>query len=297
MIALDPRTLADILGGDVVNGNCINAPGPGHSKSDRSLSIKLDTRHGQMIVHSHAGDDWKKCKDYVREQLGLGKWECIRKDHQTQRPITSSVVDPAKEKTKTIALRIWSESVNPLGSIVEFYLREHRSLALTNDIARSVVRFHASLHFDEFSHRPGMVCLLRDIVTNEPCGIHRTFLDPETGQKIDRRMLGIAKRAAIKLDAHESISANLTIGEGFETALAARLAGLKAVWSVGSKSGVGSFPILRSLKELTLLEENDAPSSQAVKTCAERYLAAGKAVNIVTPNVGNDFNDVWRVSQ
>lgn len=296
MIALDPQTVAGILGGEVINCNCINVPGPGHSKSDRSLSIRID-RHGQLIVHSHAGDDWKKCKDYVRERLGLGRWERVRKDHQAQFRAISSGVDLEKEKKKKIALRVWSEAVNPIGSMVEFYLREHRSLALTNDIAHNVVRFHASLHFGAFSHRPGMVCLLRDIVTNEPCGIHRTFLNPETGQKIDRRMLGIAKRAAIKLDAHESISANLTIGEGFETALAARLAGLNAVWSVGSKSGVGSFPILHSLKELTLLQENDAPSAQAVKKCAERYLAAGKPVNIVTPNVGNDFNDVWRASQ
>jgi putative DNA primase/helicase len=296
MIALDPQTIAGILGGEVINRNCINAPGPGHSKSDRSLSIRIDTSRGQLIVHSHAGDDWKKCKDYVREQLGLER-ERVRWDQQARFAVDSSGLDTERERKKTIALKIWSQSVDPIGSIVEFYLREHRSLVLTNDIAHSVVRFHASLHFGPFSHSPGMICLLRDIVTNEPCGIHRTFLNPETGQKIDRRMLGIAKRAAIKLDAHESISANLTIGEGFETALAARLAGLNPVWSVGSKSGVGSFPILHSLKELTLLEENDAPSSQAVKKCAERYLAAGKPVNIVTPNVGNDFNDVWRASQ
>ena len=297
MIALDPHTLASILGGDVVNGNCINAPGPGHSKSDRSLSIRIDAHRGQMIVHSHAGDDWRMCKDYVREQLGLGQWERAPKAYQAQFVITSSGLDPEKEKKKSVALRIWSKSVNPIGSIVEFYLREHRSLALTNDVAHSVVRFHPSLHFDAFSHRPGMVCLLRDIVTNEPCGIHRTFLNPETGQKIDRRMLGIAKGAAIKLDAHGAISSTLTIGEGVETGLAAQSAGFNPVWSLGSKSGVSSFPVLRSLKELTLLEENDASSSQAVKTCAERYLAAGKPVNIVTPNVGNDFNDVWRASQ
>jgi len=82
MIALDPRTLAGILGGDVVNDNSINAPGPGHSKSDRSLSIRIiDAHRGQIIVHSHAGDDWKMCKDYVRGQLGLGQWEfCLDND-------------------------------------------------------------------------------------------------------------------------------------------------------------------------------------------------------------------------
>jgi hypothetical protein len=165
---------------------------------------------------------------------------------------------------------------------------------LSSDIAGSVVRFHGSLKFDDFSRKPGMVCLLRDIVTNEPCGIHRTFLDRQTGQKIDRKMLGIAKGAAIKVDGLESVSSTLAVGEGVETALAAKLAGLGPVWALGSTSGIQSFPVLGDLEELTLLEENDAASRKAVTACTRRYLAAGKPVNVVTPKVGNDLNDVWK---
>jgi putative DNA primase/helicase len=45
-------------------------PGPGHSPKDRSLSVKIG-RDGQLVVHSHAGDDWKECRDYVRQRLGM----------------------------------------------------------------------------------------------------------------------------------------------------------------------------------------------------------------------------------
>jgi len=38
---LDPRMVAWVLGGDVVRRNVV-APGPGHSRADRSLSVQID---------------------------------------------------------------------------------------------------------------------------------------------------------------------------------------------------------------------------------------------------------------
>jgi putative DNA primase/helicase len=292
MNSLTPRQITAILGGDITGRNSCNVPGPGHRKADRSLSITID-RHGRIIVWSHAGDDWKTCKDYVRERLGLGQWE-----RDAERRSTFVVIDSGpntdKEKKKAFALRIWSQSVNPIGTIVEYYLREHRGLALTDDIAGGVIRFHGSLRFDDFTRKPGMVCLLRNIETDEPCGIHRTFLDRESAEKIGRKMLGVAKNAAIKFDA---VSDNLTIGEGVETALSSRAAGFTSVWALGSSGAVRSFPVIKAARELTILEENDPTSRRDAKVCALRYLKAKRPVNIVTPNVGNDFNDAWRAAQ
>jgi putative DNA primase/helicase len=291
MNSLTPRQITAILGGDITGRTSCNVPGPGHSKADRSLSITID--RGRIIVCSHAGDDWKTCKDYVRERLGLGQWE---RDADRPSPfvVINSGPNTDKEKKKAFALRIWSQSVNPIGTIVEYYLREHRGLALSADIAGGVIRFNNQLNFDPQTRLPGMVCLFRDIETDEPCGIHRTFLDRNTAQKIDRKMLGIAKNAAIKFDA---IGDNLTIGEGVETALSSRAAGFSSVWALGSSGAVRSFPVIKVARELTILEENDPTSRRDVKVCALRYLKAKKPVNIVTPNVGNDFNDAWRAAQ
>jgi hypothetical protein len=293
MNVLDPRTIANILGGEVIGRYGVSVPGPGHSKADRSLSIKLDSRApGGFVVFSHAGDDPIECRDYVRERLGLGRWE-RGNDRRTPFTVIDSGPDADKEKSKAWALRIWSQSINPTGSIVEHYLREHRGLELS-DIAGGVIRFHGSLYFDTQTRLPGMVCLLRDIVTDEPCGIHRTFLDRKTGEKTDRKMLGIAKHAAIKLD---PVGPNLTIGEGVETALSGRMAGFSPIWALGSSGAVRTFPVVKTVTEITILEENDLTSQRDVETCARRYLAAGSPVNIVTPNVGNDLNDAWRAAQ
>ena len=292
MSVLDPRTIASILGGDVTSRNSCNVPGPGHSKADRSLSITIDGRQGRIVVCSHAGDNWKACKDYVRERLGLGSEGIGQHIARSPFVVIDTGPDPDKERKKAFALRIWSQSVNPNGTIVEHYLREHRGLSLTNEITGSVIRFHGSLYFDQFNRHPGMVSLLRNILSDEPCGIHRTFLDRDTGAKIDRKMLGIAKGAAIKFDVN--LQTTLTIGEGIETVLSARAAGYAPAWALGSSGAVKAFPILTKLAELTILEENDPTSRRDVKACAKRYLEARRPVNILTSQVGNDFNDAWR---
>ena len=70
---IDLRSLRAALGGEIVNGRQLLCPGPGHSPRDRSLSVWL-TADG-FTVHSHAGDDWQTCKDYVRQCLGWPAWQ------------------------------------------------------------------------------------------------------------------------------------------------------------------------------------------------------------------------------
>ena len=294
MMLLNPRTIASTMGGDVIGRDSVNVPGPGHSKTDRSLSIKINAKApGGFVVYSHAGDDPIECRDYVRDRLGLEPWIASpRSERRTPFSITDAGPDPAKERNKQFALRIWSESVDAVGTVVEFYLREHRGLILPTELSGGVIRFHGSLYVDPQTRLPGMVCLLRNIETNEPCGIHRTFLDQDTGQKIDRKMFGIAKGAAIKFD--PAPGQFLTIGEGVETVLSARAAGYAPAWALGSSGAVRTFPVLKQAAELTILEENDETSRKGVQVCARRYLNARRPVNIITSHVGNDFNDAWR---
>jgi len=126
-----------------------------------------------------------------------------------------------------LALRIWAEARDPRGTLVETYLRG-RKLVLPDHVCGETLRFHPALTFDG-ARAPGIVALFRDIVTNEPCGIHRTLFDHD-GRKLGRRMLGRAKHAAIKLDANEDVTLGLVIGEGLETGPAAQLAGFRPVW-------------------------------------------------------------------
>jgi hypothetical protein len=295
---LDARKIAHTMGGDVTGRDSVNVPGPGHSKSDRSLSIRINARApGGFVVYSHAGDDPIECRDYVRERLGLEAWgHSGGRTRQTPFAATDAGPDPKKERNKQFALRIWSQCVDPRGTIVERYLREHRHLDLDPALAGRVIRFHGSLFYSPEVRHPGMVCLLRNIETDEPTGIHRTYLDRETAAKIDRKMFGIAKGAAIKLDPTSSDQA-LTIGEGVETVMSARQWGYSPAWALGTSVAIRNFPVLKRPAELTILEENDPTSRRDVRICTKRYLAAKKPVNILTSKVGNDINDAWRATR
>src|SRR5687768_9282981 len=74
-MALDLRAVAQALGGNV-SGRNVLAPGPGHSRADRSLSVRIEpTAPDGFIVHSFAGDPPLACRDYVRASLGLSARE------------------------------------------------------------------------------------------------------------------------------------------------------------------------------------------------------------------------------
>jgi hypothetical protein len=141
-----------------------------------------------------------------------------------------------------------------------------------------------------------MVALFRDIHTDAPCGIQRTFLS-RAGQKLDRRMLGRAKNAAIKIDPDDRITDGLTIGEGLETCLAARQAGFGPMWALGSAGAVASFPLLSGVGTLTIIVDKDGSRTgeSAAEETAWRWTFAGRQVVQVVPSCpGSDFNDLMQ---
>jgi hypothetical protein len=249
---------ARLLGGKVANGNHILCPGPGHGKDDRSLSVKFsrNAREG-FIVYSFAGDDPGDCRDHVRERLGLPDW---RSNPGTatvpRRQPRRLVANDNNTATVTAAINIWRATVTVKGTAGEAYLRS-RDLAWRSEYD-GAVRFHRGLQYDGRT-LPALVALLRDILTDEPCGVHRTYLDDDA-RKIDRRMLGRAKRAAIKLDAHEDVTLGLSVGEGIETCMAGRQLGYVPAWALGSAGAIANFPVLAGIEAIVCFAENDNAS-------------------------------------
>ncbi|MBR1362931.1 AAA family ATPase [Bradyrhizobium ottawaense] len=87
------REVALALGG-VVSGNQVLAPGPSHSAGDQSLSVRLDSSApGGFLVHSFAGDDPLRCKDYVRDKLGV-RWEPTAPPRDSVARMTERIAKP-----------------------------------------------------------------------------------------------------------------------------------------------------------------------------------------------------------
>jgi putative DNA primase/helicase len=305
------RSWAQALCGDV-SGNGVICPGPGHSARDRSLSVTPSvTAPRGFLVHSFAGDDPIACLDYVRAKLGLPEFSPER----SQNPATGSHGGPDRYRdtgapakapesssdTRALAMAIWSQSRDPRGTLGEAYLKS-RGLELPSEAANEAIRFLASCPF-RAERFPAMVCLVRNIVTNEPQGIHRTALTPDgaaikRNNKTFRKSLGLLLGGAIKLDPDEDVTQGLCIGEGVETCLAGRQMGYRPVWAVLNKNGVADFPVLPGIDGLTIFGERDerAQSEKAIRSCADRWLEAGIEVLTAWPLAGNDLNDEIKVA-
>ena len=275
----DLRAIARALGGEVV-GRQVVAPGPGHSPQDRSLSIRLSaTAPEGFLAFSHAGDDFAACRDHVKRALGVDADEWKRHEPQRRRPRPTPPV--GNDDRTGPALALWRQGVDPRVPLVERYLAS-RGLELGDDIAGEVLRWHPGIR--------AMLALFRDIRSDEPRAISRTFLDQD-GRKIERKFLGPVGGCAIKLDDDDEVTQGLHVGEGVETCLAARQLGLRPTWALGSAVAVAAFPVLSRIECFTLLAEHCEVNARAVEQCAARWHEAGREVFIIEPKRGKDLND------
>ena len=181
------------LAGEVC-GNQVRAPGPGHSPKDRSLSIKPEAGAlDGFLVHSFAGDDPVRCKDYVRGKLGLAPWS--RSANRPPKP-------PAKchdAKRAEAALAIWGAAKPADGTVVETYLS---SRGLRTPLPQTL-RLHIGLKHPSSSIWPVMVALVTRGSDDTPLAIHRTFLAPDGVCKApvepQKMMLGPCRGGAVRL--------------------------------------------------------------------------------------------------
>lgn len=105
------ENVARALAGEIV-GDEVRVPGPGHSAKDRSLCVKLDrAAPGGFIVNSFAGDDPIRCKDYVREKLGLPSWNESHDGNRLLRLMTTQM------KAKRFCFRSCASLLRRFGNV------------------------------------------------------------------------------------------------------------------------------------------------------------------------------------
>lgn len=275
----------------------IRCPGPGHTRHDRSLSLKPSAKSSLgYIFKSFAGDSFERCADHIRERLGLPAFAPGGCPPVARPDPAADDIDNADDSARSaLALSIWEEGTPIRWTPAEIYLRDDRQLRLARDLDwHRVLRYHKKCRFEGANHR-AMIALYHDCLTDEPRAIHRTFLTRE-GHKIGRAMLGPVKGCAIKLDPLplQECSGTLAIGEGIESTLAGRIFGYQPAWALGSAGAIGSFPIIPGVEKLIIFGENDR-SGANLKACIECKVRWGSVAHVVRikPRDGSDLNDAW----
>ena len=285
------HTWAHALGGDVV-GRQVLCPGPGHSQRDRSLSVTISaTSPDGFVVYSHAGDDWRDCRDHVRARLGLPAPE--PRPHQ---PVTPRRFDDDERRRRNAeaAERIWHEAVHIEGTpgAAYFYKREI-DITLLPDFGG--LRWHRRCPW-EGGPKGCVIARYTDAITGEPRGIWRRPITKDAKP----RTLGAMAGCVIRLWPDYDVTIGLVLAEGVETAAAASLFEhrgtlLQPAWAAGCADNMEKFPVLPGVECLTLIVDNDRSGTgqDAAAACARRWLDAGREVIRLTPKiVGEDFNDI-----
>jgi hypothetical protein len=211
-------------------------------------------------------------------------------------PVTRPAATPrTKRDDGALVATIWQETVPATGTIVEAYLG-CRGLALPRGCM--AIRFHPACPRGS-DRLPAMVAAMRDIATDELCGLHRTFLKPDGSSKApvepQKMVLGRAGGAALKLSPHDEVTMGLHIAEGIESGLALLRFGLAPTWALGSAGAIRTLPVLDGVEALTIAVDNDASGTgdAAALACAARQRAAGREVRLIrSPTVGEDLADL-----
>jgi DNA polymerase I-like protein with 3'-5' exonuclease and polymerase domains len=281
--------LADLIGEQLTDGKILC---PFHDDSTPSCHIYAD--HFHCFACSAHGDHIT----WLTEIEGLSRDEAIERLLNWSGPIARPQSSTANNNIEW-ALRLWEAGRSITGTLAAQYLKDRRKITRGPTHPENILRFHPHCPFGGET-LPCLIALFRDVETDEPAGIHRIALTPDVlagTAKVQRRMLGKWHRSrAFKL---WPAGKTLTIGEGIETCLAAatrchRGAPLRP-WALGSSTGIDRFPLIPNVEHLNILVDRDANKVgiNAARTCAARWIAAGRRVALLIPNTeGADFNDL-----
>jgi putative DNA primase/helicase len=284
---------------------------------NRKLSSRKEMRWGtfgsfslvisgpkQGLWHDHESNRGGDIIEFIKTELHCSFREALDyashyvgelRDRPAPRATPRPTVDDDDDEARIAnAVAIWCQARTIRGTMVEMYLRG-RGITELPAAALDILRFHPRCPWGNDTTRPAMVALVRDILTNEPLGIHRTALTSD-GRKLERpKMLGPTGGGAIKLSG-DVVSDEITIGEGIETALSAPLLGLGwSVWSALDAGGIARFPVLPDVKRLTIAVDHDPKGvgQKKAATCKARWILAGRDVRtIMSKTKGEDLNDI-----
>jgi hypothetical protein len=277
-------------------------------EAGQSLGIHL-ARKGFFGKDFATGERFGDPIALVMKALGLEfvpaiEWSC---NFLAMPSIVPAVADKYKSGSgqddydaRARAKKRWNEAQPIAGTPGDTYLRDIRCICpIRLPRLPDTVRYHPRLYYSDGVYLPGIVAKVQR-ADGGFCGIHRTFLDPKTGDKIDRKFLGPCKGGGVRLT---PIAEEMVIGEGLESCLSVLIADpRRAVFMGLSASLMRSIELPPEVRRIVLLEENDEPdergrcaSPDAVAVLTDRLISEGREVFVVQAPAGfKDMNDVLR---
>jgi putative DNA primase/helicase len=299
MATPDLAAIVSRLGGDLYQGGTAAlVPAPGHSRRDRSLSLRVVDGGRRLLWHAFteakAADVWAYLgleRGFIREETPAEQ----RRRQEAER----------RERARKLGFcgDLWRETVAASGTAVEAYLRGR---GIKGPIPPTL-RFHGAAPTSypwnapeggQVRTFPAMVAIATAEDGKSAAGLHVTFLASDGSGKAalrsPRRMFGDLSGAVVQLAPCPEGEA-LAVAEGIETALAYRdLTGVPT-WAALSTSGLRRFIPPHGLRRLIVAADCDdgGEGLAAARVCAERATRRCD-VSLDPAPEGLDWADVLR---
>jgi hypothetical protein len=245
--------------------------------------------------------------DFIKRETGESPIEWLRRN-RLEAPARRISHAPPRRRTKDLgaerrdltqeeqdrielARKIWDAGVpvDGIAAVRDYFASRRLKLGDTSQF-----RFLAQTPWcppgEALQHRACLLVAYRSLDTDDITGVSRILVDePQHWPKTQRKMLGVVRRAAVKL---MPVASKLAIGEGVETAMAANMLGHGPAWALGSAGAIANLPVLPQIHHLVLLAENNDASRAATERCGQRWLKAGRRATRIWPRAGcDDIND------
>lgn len=293
---IDLRDIVRNLGGDLyAGGRRATVPGPGHSRRDRSLSLRL-TGDGSRVLWQSFASDLRHPE--VMDYLGIEPDESAKAspaERAKERARREYEQRRQQQADRDLCQHIWAGVERIEGGPVEAYLW---SRGLVADGISDIGYHPAAPRFKEpkdgqpIPTQPAMVALVRD-AAGRAQALHLTYLKPDGSGKAfgdrSRLMFGAIAGCAVRLG--QPSDGVLAVGEGIETCGAySTLKGVTA-WAALSTSGLQNFVVPPKIKRLIIAADADKGGMNAARLLAERACKVCDVVIDPAPD-GQDWADV-----
>jgi len=269
---------------------------PCHDDRNPSLSVGSNDE-GHLIVHCHAGCDWRDVKDALAREGYIpefGPTDCQRQPVRRSSKF-STVPSPEINERVKHAVALWGRASDAAGTQVQTYLRG-RGIVISPP---ATIRYLAAAkHSPSGSVLPVMLACIGRWPNAQITGVHRTFLSDHGEGKAsvaqNKMMLGSCTGGAVRL---APASEHLVITEGIETGLSVAQASGEAVWCGLSAGGIENLvlPDLPLAQQVTIAADNDDVGIKSANRAAEFWTVQGRQVCVAAPPERNmDFNDLLK---
>ncbi|MEP6019258.1 MAG: toprim domain-containing protein [Paracoccaceae bacterium] len=215
----------------------------------------------------------------------------IRPGHVEIDQMAFANAERERRKDEAIKLKrargIWDQGQPIHGTKGETYLRER---GITCPLPDTLRWLPDTYHQPSGRYRAAMIA---NVSTG---GVHRTFFDKKTGERLTRSnkmMLGPCQGGSVALTA--TIVGSLVICEGIETGLSLAsgfLSSPATVWAALSTSGIKGLRLPNHPGKLVVASDGDGPGQAAGRDLASRAHALGWEVSLLPAPNGHDWNDV-----